>query len=65
MKREDDLCIRCMACVENCPSGALKIVYSDRPMAVEMFAGLDKAMTSRKEPKMIVNKTENVHLFRL
>jgi len=54
LERNDDLCIRCMACVENCPSGALKLVYSDKPMAVDLFAGLDKAMASRKEPRMYV-----------
>ncbi|HVO77835.1 MAG TPA: 4Fe-4S binding protein, partial [Methanomassiliicoccales archaeon] len=50
-ERNEDVCIRCMACVEDCPSGALRLAYSDKPQALELFAGLDKAMASRKEPE--------------
>lgn len=54
LRMDDGLCIRCMACVRACPTGTLKLVYSDKPMALEVYAGLDKAMASRKEPNLLL-----------
>ncbi len=54
LERNEELCIRCAACVEVCPSGVMKLIYSDQPAALEIFAGLDKAMEVRKEPVMFI-----------
>jgi len=48
---DDGRCIRCMACVSACPEGVLKLVYSDKPSALETYANLDKIFVVRKEAK--------------
>lgn len=54
LKISEDLCIRCAACVMACSSSVMKLVYSDQPAALEIFAGLDKAMAVRKEPAIFI-----------
>jgi ferredoxin len=51
---DEDLCLRCAACVDRCPNNVMKLVFSDKPDAKKIFAGIDKAMEARKEPEMFV-----------
>jgi ferredoxin len=51
---DEGLCIRCAACVDSCPNNVLRLVFSDKPQAKQVFAGIDRAMAERKEPQVFI-----------
>jgi Fe-S-cluster-containing hydrogenase component 2 len=51
---DDGKCIRRMACILACPTGKIRIVYSNAPSAQERFANPYKILAIRKEPKTML-----------